>query len=1459
MHDMSQVTLFEVSWEVCNKVGGIYAVVSTKVLEAQAQFGENYFLLGPDLGYSPEFEETTEPGWETLRQVMVMRNLSCRFGRWNIPGRPKAILVSFKERYNQNQLLSELWTRYGVDSLTGGWDYVEPVMFSTACGEVISAIWQTLVEPAGGQAVAQFHEWMCGAGLLAVKRLAPRVSTVFTTHATVLGRCLAGAGIDIYQHMRTISPRREAAAYNVTAKASMESVSAREADCFTTVSGITAEEASVFLGKTPDVVTPNGLDMTLIPDYSKDRTAPETYRTKLLAAVSKLVRHELPPQTRIMIISGRYEYHNKGVDVFLDAMAGVRQALQQSQTHVLALCTVMGGHSGINQDAVNGDPGAHSDQGHSSTGPVWISSHHVYDQPNDPILSSCNRLGLTNQPDNHVQVVFIPALMNGKDGFLNMPYEEVLAGCDLGVFPSWYEPWGYTPQESAAHSVPTVTTDLSGFGQWARTVEADRGGNKGLAVISRRKISYDDTVAALRAVLLEYATCPPDVLAARRHTVRALSELCSWKEFYPHYLQAFTVALENAAERDAAQDDLRISGLSRVLTGQASTTPNLHSVTAVARLPESLSRLRELAYNFWWAWQPEAWMIFSALDPVSWKKNGHNPVRTLEEADPDRLEYLAADAGYLGMYHRVMASFDGYMMAKPETPGPGISSELPVAYFSTEYGLHECLPIYSGGLGVLSGDHLKSSSDLNIPLVAVGLLYRNGYFRQQIDREGRQVSLYPENDFSLLPVEQVKDEQGQPLKVYLDLPGRQLQALVWLVRVGRISLYLLDTDTPKNTEEDRKITARLYEADRDLRLRQEILLGMGGVRLLRALGITPALYHMNEGHSAFLVLERIRMNMEERGMSFAAARMLIRGSCLFTTHTPVDAGNERFSLELVERYFSSYAAGVGLSWQDFLKLGRVDDVGRNQFEMTALALNFSFKANGVSRLHGYVSRHMWRQGWQGVPVSEVPIGYVTNGIHVPSYVGGAMRTLLDRHLGEDWASLPPDSPVWERVRELPDNYFWAARQHQKAEMLDAIRKGLPATFEKFNVPRKTQKEIFSRLTPSALIIGFARRFAPYKRATLLFADPERLQRILGNPEQPVIFVFSGKAHPADTQGIDLIQQVIKYSNDPRFAGRVFFVEDYSLAVSRILVQGCDVWLNTPRRPYEASGTSGQKVPVNGGLNLSISDGWWCEGYADPSTNGKETIRATTQHSVFSRNEADDYEGTAVDMSGGRNGWTIGPVVDQVLPSDDQNDYADAESLYTLLEESVLPLYFDRGVDDIPHKWLSWSKNSLYSLTAKFSSNRMVQEYMDDYYLPCAQRHMEMQAENGILPRRLSQWTEEVSTRFSALQIDHVRIDGMEGDILTCGQPLKVTMRLNPGDMELEELLAQLVIGPGDGRDFTSAPAVVDLKGKRTGDGTYSFSGRYTAECNGLYMYGVRVLPITQGLFSPLRSGLVLWG
>ena len=1414
--DYGNITLFETSWEVCNKVGGIYAVVSSKALQAIENFGENYWLLGPDLGNNPDFEEDSDPVIETVGKILKAHNLKCRLGHWNIPGKPKVILVNFRNRYDQNQLLYEYWKEYQVDSMSGGWDYIEPVMFATACGEVIATIYQHMLEPIGCPAIAQFHEWMCGAGLLYLKRHCPPVGTVFTTHATMLGRSLSGNDRDLYSMLATkFDPRREAASLGITAKCSMETASAREADCFTTVSDITAEEASVVLGRKPDIVTPNGLDLRVIPDFSKERTRPQAYRAAVISCAERLLRRKLPEQTRIVIISGRYEFHNKGIDVFLQALGRVNQDLADSQSYILALCCVMGGHSGVNQDAVSGDPAKMPGDGSQ-----WICSHHVHNINNDPILTACHTYGLNNTEKDHVSVIFDPALLDGRDGFFNMRYAEVLAACDLSVFPSWYEPWGYTPEESVASSVPTITSDLAGFGLWARSLNKESS-ELGVSVLQRRH-QGDACVKSLEKMISDFVAMPDETLAKLRTAARATATKCDWSSFFPYYIRAYDLALGKALEHGAELREAVSDHSTHIFLDVSSLTPLLHSFTSLTRLPRALGRLRELANNLWWCWHPSCWPLFIRLNPQIWESSGHNPLSCLEEATDETISDLVSDSAYLSLYEDTLRDFDEYMSRPVHSEG-AVTPETPVAYFSTEYGLHESLPIYSGGLGVLSGDHLKSSSDLNIPLVAIGLFYRYGYFKQQIDKNGRQIAIYPENDVTELPMELVRDSTGDPLEVSLQLPERRLFARVWLVRVGTIQLYLMDTNLPKNTPDDRKITDSLYVADRDFRIRQEILLGMGGVMLLNELGITPSVYHMNEGHSAFLILERIRSLMNGYHLSFEEAGEIVRSSCVFTTHTPVDAGNERFRNELMMKYFSGYANNIGLSMGDFLNIGRMTGTGSDSFEMTILALRYSSRANGVSRLHGDVSRHMWHNLWRGMPIAEVPIGHITNGVHMPSYASPEINFLLTSTLGKGWVDLSSRATGWYKFSSIPDKVIWRARQSMKANLLDVLRNRLPEFYKKLGVSREDSKTAISKLSPDTLLIGFGRRFAPYKRANLLFADIDRLDRILNSSDRPVALLFSGKAHPADSQGIDIMQEIIHHCTEKRFLGRIFFLEDYSLAISRLMVQGCDVWLNTPRRPYEASGTSGQKASVNGVLNLSISDGWWCEGY------------------------------------NGGNGWTIGPVVTRVQHNDTQNDYSDAEALYTLLEEQVIPLYSYRNQDGIPVRWIRMIKESMRSLIPVYSSHRMVHDYLEMSYEPAALRYKAIEADEFESVKRLVKWKENISQRFSTLRTGLLRVDGMEGDTCSRGQDIHVTLSLEQGEMQRDEILVQLVVGPFDGTDFIGTPDIVPLSFERTtSDKSLVYSCNYQTRHNGVHAYGVRVIPITPDLPSYLDSHLVVW-
>ncbi|MCQ2443934.1 MAG: alpha-glucan family phosphorylase [Mailhella sp.] len=1417
--------LFEVSWEVCNKVGGIYEVVASKAQHAVKAYDDEYFLIGPDTRSNTGFIETNEPLWDALRVVLGDKNLRCRFGRWDIPGRPRVILVDFRGRHEPNQILTQLWERFGVDSLSGGWDYIEPVLFSSTCGEVIAEIHQVLAARDHGHGVAQFHEWMCGAGILALKQLAPSMGTVFTTHATVLGRSMAGSGVDIYTRMSEIFPSQEADRFGVTAKCSMETVSAREADIFTTVSGITAMEARYFLGRTPDFVTTNGLDLTAIHDFSADRATAKANRKKLLAPVSKLLRREVPAKTRIIVCSGRYEFHNKGADLFLDALAAARDRLAAAGTPVLALMLMMGGHTGVNPAAAGGDPSAAADPARPGAG--FITGHNVYDAPNDPILTRCRTLGIENRADDPVDVVFVPAMLDGNDGFFDMPYFDILSGCDLGIFPSWYEPWGYTPHESAAYGVPTVTTDLSGFGLWIRDLEAKVGPQRGIEVIARDKTAYDQVVKALADVIVDYASCTDKELDKRRRTVRAASAHADWSEFFGLYRQAYAEADRSAHHRRHATNDHNLNPLSKTLAPRHSSIPFMRTINAVSELPSELSRLRDIASNLGGCWQPDAMDMFAGMDASLWESCGHNPLYMVENTSPERLRELAGDPAFTARLSSLTERFDAYM-AQPllsdtlEDGTTTVSADRPIAYFSTEYGMHESLQLYSGGLGVLSGDHLKSSSDERLPLIGVGLFYLNGYFQQTVDKSGHQNPVYPENHPANLPLEPILDADGSRLLISLPLGNRTLYARVWRLQVGLVPLYLLDTNVPENSDDDRRITARLYEADRDVRLRQEILLGMGGVKMLAALGIAPSVWHMNEGHSAFLIIERLRQHMRADELTLEEAMTLVRSSCVFTTHTPVPAGNERFGVDLMARYFQPYASMLGMSWSDFLRLGVQDGGDPHNFDMTVLALRMSSQANGVSAMHGMVSRRMWRNIWKGFDEAELPISHVTNGVHTASYAGPAFRPMLDRYVGPNWLDLRPGDPAWEKVKTIPDVEFWNARRSQKQTLIDALRERLPLCSAYSDISGEQRQKWLSSLTQDTLIIGFARRFAPYKRATMLFADPDRLARLLNDPNRPVVLVMAGKAHPADGKGIELVEDVVRWSRDPRFFGKIFFVENYNLEVSRLLSRGCDVWLNTPRRPHEASGTSGEKVPVNGGINLSISDGWWVEG------------------------------------DNGENGWTIGPKATYATLSAEQNDYADAESLYLTLEDKVVPLFFQRSGDSLPHGWITVAKNSLMSLTAMYGCRRMVCDYMEKIYVPAARRGSAMDAGRQAKARTLTEWYRTIPGRFNTAAIEAIEISGLEGDTVYCGKPFTVNMTVRLGDMKAEEILAQLVIGVSDGMNFTESPDIVDLALVEEKDGVCRYTASCTAKANGLHAYGLRIVPMADPLDQVVRSGLVTW-
>ncbi len=698
-------------------------------------------------------------------------------------------------------------------------------------------------------------------------------------------------------------------------------------------------------------------------------------------------------------------------------------------------------------------------------------------------------------------------------------------------------------------------------------------------------------------------------------------------------------------------------------------------------LPRRIGRLRELAYNLWWAWNPTVQRLFTRIDFALWESVNHNPLRFLRAISRAELNAAAQNPLYLDLYDRVFADFDAYLKASDTwcTRTYKGRCKNQIAYFSMEFGLHEILPIYSGGLGVLAGDHLKEASDLGLPLVGVGFMYSEGYFSQRISEDGWQDAINNPLNFEELPVLKVLDENGQPLTVKVDFSDRQVNLHVWELRVGRVPLYLLDTNIEANAPADRRLTTRLYWSDLDLRILQEIVLGIGGVRVLRALGFEPKVWHMNEGHAAFLTLERARERVAE-GMTFEQAIAQTRKNNVFTTHTPVPAGNDEFPLWLVDKYLSMLWPDLGLTADQFIDLARNRQSWGETFSMPILALRLSDGRNAVSELHGHVSRAMWRFLWPEVKdEDEVPITYITNGVHTASWMARRLRALYDHYLGEDWLEHLDDPETWEKIDLIPDQELWAVHNHLKRKLAFYIMDRARKRWRQggFHPVQVIASGVM--LDPYALTIGFARRFATYKRANLVLSDLDRLLEIINKPNRPVQIIFAGKAHPADEPGKMLIQEVYRAVKKAENGGRLVFLEDYDMNLARYLVQGVDVWLNTPRRPNEASGTSGMKAALNGVLNFSVLDGWWREAY------------------------------------NGENGWAIGK---DAGPEEDPDDDEEAEALYHTLETEIVPLYYDeRGVDDMPRKWVARMKQSMRTITPLFSTRRMLKEYVERLYLP----------------------------------------------------------------------------------------------------------------------------------------------
>jgi len=852
----------------------------------------------------------------------------------------------------------------------------------------------------------------------------------------------------------------------------------------------------------------------------------------------------------------------------------------------------------------------------------------------------------------------------------------------------------------------------------------------------------------------------------------------------------------------------------------------MNSVTHVIRfnirpaIPEELAELETLAYNLLWCWDHEAIDLFRRLDEDLWEESFHNPVVMLNRLSQERYRSLLADDAFMEHFERVKAAYTKYLSQKNTWFAKFRSTDHPlIAYFSAEWGLTECMRIYSGGLGILAGDFLKSSSDLGVPVAGVGLLYQQGYFRQYLNMDGWQQETEAANDFFNLPVRPVLHSDGNVVTISVEIGNENVLVRCWKVEVGRAGLYLLDSNIPENREDHRAITSQLYGGDLDMRIRQEIVLGIGGVRMLKALGIEPIVFHMNEGHSAFLALERIRQLMAERNLGFHQALELARRSNVFTTHTPVPAGIDEFPRYLVENYLGSYISKTGISIEEFLALGRLNPDSRDEpFNMARFAIRQSAYVNGVSLLHRDVSRRMWEQMWRDVPFDELPIDHVTNGIHIASWVSRDMASLFNRYLGSSWIERPTDETIWEGVWRIPDAELWRTHERRRERLVSFVRRCLARQLANQGASQETIKKAEEVLDPSALTIGFARRFATYKRADLLLKDPERLKRILTDPDRPVQIIFSGKAHPRDNEGKELIRKIIHFARKEDLSDRIVFVEDYNMIVSRYLVEGVDVWLNTPLRPMEASGTSGMKVVPNGGLNVSTIDGWWNEAY---------------QPGV---------------------GWAIGKG-EEYSDLEYQN-HVEANALYDLLEREIVPLFYQRGRDGLPRQWISMMKRSMRTLCHFFNTDRMVKEYARKFYLPVIDEFEALKERDFEEIRDWVSWIERLREQWNGIDIAeiHAEITGDE----RVGSRIPVWAKVNLGGLDPNDVTVEVYFGQVDHSGRITSADLIEMLPESQVDGLHVYRTVIPCKEGGNQGLTVRIIPSRSRAKQPLQLGLIKW-
>ena len=1405
-------TIFDISWEVCNKIGGIHTVLSTKAFTLVNKYNDNFILIGPDVWRGseihPEFEEDTKL-FKSWKEKANTQGLRVRVGRWKIAGNPITILVDFTGSFSQkNEIFSELWNKYKLDSISGQWDYIEPALFGYVAGKVIESFSRFHFD-LKTKIVAHFHEWMTGAGILYLKENTPNIATIFTSHSTVLGRSLAENGYHLYKDLKKFDGDSKSKELEIVSKYSLEKYSSIEADVFTTVSDITANESNQFHDRQVDIVTPNGFEQSIVPvgdDYILKR---ELARKKLLSVAGYISENKFNDDTILVATSGRYEFKNKGLDLFIDSLGKLNNDANLKK-EVLAFIFVPANHYGPRKELVLKLNDANFD--YTPIDPYL--THALHDEELDLILNRIKDAGLKNSKTDKVKVIFVPSYLNGNDGVIDLSYFDILPGLDLTIFPSYYEPWGYTPMESLAFSVPTVTTGLAGFGSW---VKRNNGENlECIKVIDRTDSNDIEVLNEITKIILEFTQKSEEQRKENVNRISEISKISGWDNLLENYYNAWNLGLKKVEDRKHLFKDLKPldKGEGRIKTnGQSKAI--WHKTNIQATIPSRFYGLKDLSMNLWWTWNFEATDLFNSIDSELWENCNYNPIILLERVPYERFIELESNKDFVQSYDIVYKKFNDYLAV------PFREKDKSIGYFSMEFGFHDSVKIFSGGLGILAGDYLKEASDSNENMVAFGLLYRMGYFSQIISLKGEQIVNYPRQQFSHLPIREVKDENGEAIKISVFFPGRAVYAKIWQLNVGRVKLYLLDTDISDNNSEDRSITHHLYGGNNENRLRQEMILGVGGIRAMEKMKLKPKIYHCNEGHAAFIGLERLRKYIDNKNFTFAEAVEIVRSSTLFTTHTPVPAGHDSFEEDLVRTYMSHYPERLKISWDEFMGLGKIDIQNKAEnFSMSHLAINLSQEVNGVSWLHGEVSKDMFISMFPGYYPKELHISYVTNGVHYPSWTSSNWQNLYNKMFGEEFVTHQNERNRWNKIFDVPDKDIWDIKLRQKAILIDFLKKRLETNWIRRHEDPQNIVKAKKALKQNTLIIGFARRFATYKRAYLLFSDPKRLAAIVNNPDRPVIFLFAGKAHPKDLPGQEVIKMIVDISRKPEFLGKIIFLENYDIDLAKKLVQGVDVWLNTPTRPLEASGTSGMKAVMNGGLHFSVLDGWWVEGYKEKA------------------------------------GWAL--PLEKTYSDQEMQNQLDAEMIYNIFESEITPLFYERNKDNVPEGWVEYVKNSISLVAPEFTMRRMIDDYRDRFYNKLFDRAAFIKKDFYHQARIISMWKKKVSRSWDKVEVVKNDLPNIIGKSLKMGEFYTTEIALSLGDLNTEDIGLELVFAHSDEKENIEIKKILSFDFDKEEDNLAYYKVKFQPLNPGRCRYGIRMYPNSKLLPHRQDFGFVRW-